>query len=97
MALLDKIDSNLTGLRFAEESSIGVLDQELAVPANTDWVPLEPNTYADFGGSITTIARNPINPSRQRKKGVTTDKDSTGAFNTGSTPAASTSRSPAAN
>jgi hypothetical protein len=82
MALLEKIDSNLTGLRFAEEASIGVLDQELAVPANTDWTPLEPNTYADFGGSITTIARNPINPSRQRKKGVTTDKDSSGAFNT---------------
>lgn len=82
MALLEKIDSNLTGLRFAEEASIGVLDQELAVPTNTDWTPLEPNTYADFGGSITTVARNPINPSRQRKKGVTTDKDSSGGFNT---------------
>lgn len=82
MALLDKIDSNLTGLRFAEEASIGLLDQEKASPTNTDWVPLEPNTYSDFGGSITTVARNPINSSRQRKKGVTTDKDSSGAFNT---------------
>ena len=82
MALLEKIDSNLTGLRFAEEASIGILPQELQSPTNTDWTPLEPNTYADFGGSITTVARNPINPSRQRKKGVTTDKDSSGAFNT---------------
>lgn len=82
MALLEKIDSNITGLRYAEETSIGVLAQEETAPANTDWRPLEPNTYSDFGGEITTIARNPINPSRQRKKGVTTDKDANGGFNT---------------
>lgn len=82
MALLEKIDSNITGLRYAEEASIGVLAQEETAPSNTDWVPLEPNTYSDFGGEITTIARNPINPSRQRKKGVTTDKDANGGFNT---------------
>lgn len=82
MAQLEKIDSNITGLRYAEETSIGVLAQEETVPANTDWRPLEPNSYADFGGEISTVARNPINPSRQRKKGVTTDKDATGGFNT---------------
>ena len=53
MALLEKIDSNLTGLRFAEEASIGVLDQELQAPTNTDWTPLEPNLSrcsSDRGG-----------------------------------------------
>lgn len=74
--MANKIDSNLTGLRYCREvaGTPGVL-------TGTDiWKETEPNSYEDFGSTITTTPRAPINASRQRKKGRVTDKESNGGF-----------------
>jgi hypothetical protein len=76
MTQINKIDSNSTGLRYAVE------DSYKTVSGNEIWYPMEPNSYNDFGGQVTTVARNPINSGRQRKKGVVTDLDASGGINT---------------
>lgn len=74
----NKIDSNVVGLAYAEEASYGVLPG--ASEADAVWFPLDPNEYSDFGGEVQTVRRNPINASRQLRKGVVTDLDASGGI-----------------
>ena len=74
MAQVAKIDSNSTGLAYAEESSLETL-------SSPTWYQLEPNGYGDFGSEITNVSPTPITNTRSRKKGVDTDLDATAGFN----------------
>lgn len=75
-----KIDSNRTGLSFAE-TICGRLPTLVEDGFEPTFFELEPNNYDTFGGGTTATARSPISASRQRKKGVTTDLNAGGGFN----------------
>lgn len=69
-----QVKTNNISLQIAVEASLGVL------PGSPVWYTLEPNDIGDFGATITTVAREPISASRQRRKGTTTDLDSAVSF-----------------
>lgn len=45
------------------------------------WMEREVNEYQDFGGETSTVARAPINPSRQNKKGTIVSIEAAGGWN----------------
>ena len=79
--MVNKIDSNFTGLRYALE----VQGQPKVLPgvggADAIWNELEPNSYSDFGGTTTLKARAPITAGRQRRKGRAVDLEAKAGFN----------------
>lgn len=64
------VKSNNTQWAAAREQTFGVL------PGSPSWLQLEPNGITRWGAEITKVTRNPINKSRQRRKGATVDLDS---------------------
>lgn len=72
---LEKQDANLVGLFKIREATLG------QTPATGLWRTREPNSFDDLGAEYTKVARKPFSPSRQRKKGSTTDVDVDGGYN----------------
>lgn len=67
---MTRVLTNNTSIQYAAEASVGVL------PGSPVWHLMEPNTIGRFGSQISTVARNPISKTRQRKKGSITDLES---------------------
>lgn len=70
---INKISSNDTGTMICEEVCPGELD---ATAANRKFFTRESNGYQTFGGNITSVPRQTINPLRKNKKGTITDIES---------------------
>jgi hypothetical protein len=73
---MTRVNTNNTSLRFAIESSIGVL------PGSPEWKISEFENIGAYGAQITTVTRRPISEDRGRSKGTVTDLDSTVEFDT---------------
>lgn len=73
--VVNSLDSNVTGLRYALEDCPGIL------PTTPSWIQMEPNSYSDFSAENTLVAREPISASRQNQKGTVADVDATSGFN----------------
>lgn len=73
--MAEKQDANLVGFYKKRETVLGV------APATGEWQTREPNSFDDFGGEYTKVARRPFSPSRQRKKGSVVDLDADGGYN----------------
>ena len=71
----EKQDANLVGFYKIREATLGV------VPATGNWQTREPNSFDNLGADYTKTPRKPFSPSRQRKKGSTTDLDADGGYN----------------
>lgn len=69
---MGRVLTNNVALSVSIESSLGV--------PSTIWYTVEPNSFSALGAQITTVARQPISPRRQRRKGTTVDLDSTLEF-----------------
>lgn len=67
---MGRVLTNQVSLAYSIELSLGVLE------ASPTWKRVEPNDISTFGATITKVARDPISPDRQRRKGTTTDLDS---------------------
>lgn len=71
---MGRVLTNNISLAYSIEATFGVLNP------SGEWKLLEPNDISTFGATITTVARNPISKTRQRRKGTVTDLDSAAEF-----------------
>lgn len=83
MAVSNRIDSNASALRIAEEAidCIGILPSETTTDNAGNWVQYLPNGYSDLGFGVETVSRRGIEPGRQRRKGRLVNLTAGGGFN----------------
>ncbi len=67
---MGRVLTNNMGLARARQTSLGVLG------GSPTWKLTEPNSFGEAGATIVNTPRDPISKNRQRRKGTTTDLDS---------------------
>ena len=71
---MSRVLTNNTALIYTIETGLGI--------AGTTWFDVERNVLNSFGATIETVAREPISPQRQRRKGTVVDLNSGLEFET---------------
>ena len=73
--MADKVASNQSTIFKTRESAL------MTIPDPATFETREPNSFADFGGEPTQVARRPFSTTRQRKKGSNVDIDIVAGWN----------------
>lgn len=77
---VNTVSSNEVTLHVAEELCVKTLTSADYPTYEPTFLPVEVNSFSDFGADLTKVMRKPLSPSRQRRKGRTVGSEAVGGW-----------------